>query len=348
MGLTDKARGVASVCLLSMGLALASTAQPDGRTYTETVGGSQGGGTSSQSSEIERHWQAVAEIEELGGVVTGIVPTSVLIGAQRRKVGTMRVEWQGGGEKLVELLHDLINVRTLDIRGYEIDDAELAQLRDILPGLEQLLLWPTARVTDDGLVYLRSSKGLTLLRLEGCRITDEGLEHLKGMTELRLLSLQRTNITGAGLRCLAGLGNLEALFLEGTRVDDEGLVHLKGLTRLRDLQLSSTDIRGAVHLAEVPNLTCLDLQDTQITDEELEHLKGITGLEILVLSDAKITDAGLVHLRGLKKLQRLHLEGCQITGPGLAHLAELSRLEYLGLARVPITDQTKCLSISAS
>lgn len=319
-------------------------ATPDARTNPETVGGWQRNGKSRQSSELERHWQAVAEIEELGGKVTvqgagSLLRTSVHIGGQPVPVGSMRVGWQGGSEKLVELLRDLINVRSLRTSRYEIDDAELAQLRDILSGLEELVLHGS-RLTDDGLVNLRPSRRLTLLRLDDCDVTDEGLDHLKGLTELRLLSLQRTNITGAGLSCLAGLRNLETLFLEGTRVDDEGLAHLKALTSLTRLQLDSTDVHGVglVYLSELPNLTNLYLCDTQVTDDGLEHLKGMMSLEWLWLADTNITDAGLVHFRDLKNLQRLYLEGCQITGPGLAHLAELPRLEKLNLTRVPTTE----------
>ena len=119
-------------------------------------------GASAQLNEIERHRQAVAEITELGGIVDvegagSNLQTSILIGER---------EWEGGGEKLVELLHDVINVRTLDVRRYSIDDTELAQLRDILPDLEEFLLWP-CRVTDDGMVYLRPSSVMSRLL---CRI----------------------------------------------------------------------------------------------------------------------------------------------------------------------------------
>ena len=132
MDFTGRALGVASVYLLSTGLALAPALQPDGLAYAETGSGSQGGGTSSQSNEIEKHWQAVAEITELGGKVTvegagSSLRTSVLIGVGKPYGVEEMVEWEGGGEKLVELVHDLINVHMLDVRRYSIDDAEMAR-----------------------------------------------------------------------------------------------------------------------------------------------------------------------------------------------------------------------------
>jgi len=70
------------------------------------------------------------------------------------------------------------------------------------------------------------SGDLSILRLIGWRITDEGLVHLKSITSLESLDLGNTRITDAGLEHLKGL-NLIGLDFNGTQVTDMGLPELK-------------------------------------------------------------------------------------------------------------------------
>ena len=69
------------------------------------------------------------------------------------------------------------------------------------------------------------------------KVTDAGLVHLKSVPHLQALYLDDTQVSDAGLVHLKGFPRLLELYLEGTQVTDAGLVHLKGLSRLRSLGL---------------------------------------------------------------------------------------------------------------
>jgi peroxiredoxin len=308
-------------------------AQPGGQPVTATP--------SIQSTQGERHKRAAAEIDRLGGRVTvetgedGEEYTSVLLGGSR---DGRQVEWQGGVEGL-KLLYDLANLRSLRTINYEMGDAELAQLKDLLPELEKLILQPS-QVTDEGLKYLKGLKRLKWLRLDGSLVTDAGLEKLEGLTQLTFLTLQQTDITDAGLARLKGLVNLEWLYLSDTQVGDEGLQYVREMPEMNFLILNGTKVgdAGLVHLKGLTKLEGLYLGSTQITDAGLAHLKGMTHLTQVGLGNAAVTDAGLVHLGGLTNLVSVDLGGTRITAAGFEHLKGLTKLETLYLNRVPVTD----------
>jgi len=59
------------------------------------------------------------------------------------------------------------------------------------------------------------------------KITDEGLVHLKTLTALRSLNLNHTKITDTGLEHLRGLSSLEMLNIRNTQVTDEGALRIQ-------------------------------------------------------------------------------------------------------------------------
>ena len=84
---------------------------------------------------------------------------------------------------------------------YAVDDEELANLTTRLtafPQLESLLL-KSAKITDVGLMHLKSLPQLRSLALENAAITDAGVPHLKALEYLEALNLQGTKVTDAGV-----------------------------------------------------------------------------------------------------------------------------------------------------
>lgn len=86
--------------------------------------------------------------------------------------------------------------------AYELDDEDLAHLvmrLAVFPQLTQLKL-KSPKITDAGLVHLKTLAGLQSLTLENTAITDTGLMHLKALTHLEMLNLKGTSVTDAGIK----------------------------------------------------------------------------------------------------------------------------------------------------
>ena len=91
------------------------------------------------------------------------------------------------------------------------------------------------RITDKGLVHLKSLVNLQSLGLGNCkRITDRGLVHLKSLVNLQILNLTWCNITSEGLIHLQSLVNLRTLLLFFCDV------HHRGRDPIRNMLLRST------------------------------------------------------------------------------------------------------------
>ncbi|HYT88345.1 MAG TPA: protein kinase [Gemmataceae bacterium] len=243
-------------------------------------------------------------------------------------------------------------VRTVDLFGIPVTDADLARLQG-LHHLRELTLTPRGQVTNWGLRSLKSLVALEKLELPAAAVTDAGLEHLAGLKQLRELNLWNcAGVGDEGLRHLRGLTALQKLSLGSTAVTDAGLEHLAGLRDLRELHLDQcpqVGDKGLEHLKDLQGLEKLELRLTAVTAAGLERLKGLTrlhelnlagckkigdnglqhltalpALRTLVLCSTLVTDNGLKHLAGLKGLQKLHLSGTKVTPEGIADLLRAS------------------------
>jgi Leucine-rich repeat (LRR) protein len=260
----------------------------------------------------------------------------------------------------VAQLADLTRLKTLDLSGLPLVDADLAPLAK-LTALERLNLGFT-KITGAGLTHLAGLKQLKALDLGGVRLKDGDLAALGKLTNLeRVSSFLADDVTDEGLPHLAGLTKLQELSLSYSKVTDAGLKHLQGLKQLRTLLLSGTKVTGTglASLKGMAQLTHLHLDGTQIKDDGLAGLTGLTGLVHLTLNGTGVTDAGLPHLKGLTKLLYLSLARTAVTGTGLkdvplgsslyadgskfddaglAALAGKTNLAHLALAGTQVTD----------
>jgi Leucine-rich repeat (LRR) protein len=108
----------------------------------------------------------------------------------------------------------------------KFSDDFLAPLKDLKGSLVSLNL-RGQDVTDAQLAHLKDLTNLTRLHLENTKITDKGLEQLKGLTNLEYLNLYHDAITDAGLAQLEGMKKLKNLYLWQTKVTEPGAAKLK-------------------------------------------------------------------------------------------------------------------------
>lgn len=212
---------------------------------------------SHERNRVQKRMNAIAAIEELGGIV------------QFDESQPFRPRW------LRPLLGDTSAGEVVEVRflGGKANDAGLVHLTG-LSKLEMLWLDQTP-VGDAGLVHLAGLTNLATLRASETRITDAGLVYLAGLKKLKVLRLDETAVTDAGLAHLASLANLEALYLSQTNVTDAGLVHLAGLTNLQRLYLDETQVSdaGLFQLARLTKLERLWLDHTLVTEKGVRTLQ---------------------------------------------------------------------------
>jgi hypothetical protein len=115
------------------------------------------------------------------------------------------------------------------------------------------------RVSNTGIQYVRSVRGIRRLRLWTPEVDDTGVSHLAALESLEVLDIEGTSIQGGGLAQLKGLPNLATLVM-GPKASDSQLVALQELPALSQL-----DLRAC------PNLTlaCID------TLAQLKNLKTV-------------------------------------------------------------------------
>ena len=136
--------------------------------------------------------KAVAEIEELGGLVI----------------------YKNEQQRPATWLEDLF-----DDPGGPDDPVEVLNVAEVDLG--------DTKITDAGLEHLRELPQLQSLNLSDTKITDAGLKHLQGLGNIRTLNLRSTAVTDAGLKHLQKLAKLSFLRLDDANVTDEGVKELQ-------------------------------------------------------------------------------------------------------------------------
>lgn len=90
----------------------------------------------------------------------------------------------------------------VDLRYYDRGDGAVAKFTKLLQAFPKLaeLQFKSAKITDAGLVHLKSLTKVRSLSLENTSITDAGLVQLRAMNDLEKVDLKGTGITDAGIR----------------------------------------------------------------------------------------------------------------------------------------------------
>lgn len=243
-------------------------------------------GCSGAPEESESQLSAKAQIEKLGGIVTGIDSVSINL-----------MENPNVKDDDLKLLAGIDNLTYLSVRGTDVGDAGMAHIANIKT-LETIDV-SNSLVTDAGLKHL---SGLNISSFHAGpkkhsdearkQIGDAGLAELCKIKTLRVLSLERTNITSEGVASLELLPKLGRLNLALTAIDDEAIPALSTLTSLTSLDLSLTGItdEGVIHLETLTNLNHLLLLETAVSNEmKAELLQRLPGTVITLNNEDQAT-----------------------------------------------------------
>jgi len=248
------------------------------------------------------------------------------------------------------------NVVSVDLRGSWVNDAELIELAK-MSRLEKLDLSHT-RISDEGMLYLRTAPGITDLNLYYAeQITDHGMSAIKDWKHLKRLNLRGTRISDGTLEIVSRLTQLEALDAANTPITDNGLDSLMTLINLKELSLGrrpESDNEIAV-LRLLPTLTYLNLSGPRgaerpdsayrragesgpMRTDLVNAIAELKNLRVLRLGYSNVTADGLRTLSALEQVERLGLEGCtRIGDEAVSELAGWKNLKYVDLQETKVT-----------
>jgi len=244
----------------------------------------------------------------------------------------------------------------VNLRGAWVSDVEMIDLAR-LPDLERLDLSHT-RISDEGLLNLKPAPKIQDLKLFYSEwITDQGLTAVRDWKRLKRLDLRGTRISDGTLEIVGKLKTLEALDIAHTEVTDVGLENLITLVNLKELALGRGRLSntGLVMLRMLPTLTYLDLSGARptppdnpqgrggapgIPEETLKAIADMTDLKVLQLGYSAINADGLRTLRVLAKVEKLGIQSCaRVDDAALAELAQWKSLRYLDVQEDPVTEK---------
>jgi internalin A len=239
----------------------------------------------------------------------------------------------------------------IDLHASWVTDSDMGALA-ALPSLTRLDLSMT-RITDRGLLELKTASNLTDLNLYYCElVSDQGIAVLKGWQHLKRLNLRGTKITDSTLQFLNRLTSLEVLDIGFAQVTDSGLAQLNALSNLKELSIGGNKLTdaGLQALRQMPALANLDLSGAQrtdsglwsvsLTESGLDTISTLKELRHLRLNGVAISPRGLQKLKGLNKLERLDLQACnRINDDALPPLESLPALKVLDVTAAAITEK---------
>ena len=221
-------------------------------------------------------------------------------------------------DEALALLSTQFGLRSVLMKKTQATDAGFAQLEHAT-NLEDLYVWDSTLITDDGVRKLEKLINLKNLHIDNSRMTDEGFRSLSRMTKMKNLVLQSHRFSDRGFSAVRQMKQLESLCVGGKAWDrslitDEGLAVVADMKELENLNLSYTSItsNGLRHVSKLGKLKILDLAGCDIRDDGLTNLAGLTNLQWLILSGSNVTDRGLARLTGLKKLKLLKLDRTRV------------------------------------
>jgi Leucine-rich repeat (LRR) protein len=241
------------------------------------------------------------------------------------------------------------HVTAVDLRSSWVTDSDIPVLAR-MPDLKRLDLSLT-RISDRGLRTLRTAQGIEELNLYFTeQLGDEGAAVLRNWKHLKRLNLRGTKITDSTLEILGSMPAIEWLDIGWAQITDTGLDHLSTLTHLRWLTMGGNKLTDTAlqFLRQMPQLEYLDIGGTQRTDSGLwsvslndagaQAIASVSELRELRLNGTNITGRQLAMLKGLGKLERLSLQGCKRLRDDTAGvLAEFKQLRTVDLKDSGVT-----------
>ncbi len=165
---------------------------------------------------------AIAKLQKLNVIVLDVAQND-----SHLDVSYLQKDAKFSDDYLKPLAELKANLVSLNLRGQDVTDAQLALLKDLT--------------------------NLTRLHLENTKVTDKGLEQLKGLTNLEYLNLYGdAGVTDAGLAHLEGLKKLKNLYVWQTKVTEAGAAKLKKALPKCDVNLGLEPEKPPEKPAEKP------------------------------------------------------------------------------------------------
>ena len=251
-------------------------------------------------------------------------------------------------------------VVAVNLRGTWADDVEMIDIGR-LPKLQRLDLSHT-RITDEGMLNLKPATQIEDLNLYYSEwITDQGMTAIKNWKKLKRLDVRGTRISNGTLEIVSHMPQLEALDISNTQVTDNGMDMLITLTSLKELSLGQGR-RGRAgdlgFLRVLTTLTSLDIGGAQPTPPDmggrkverppvpplpattLKAMAELKQLRVLRMGYTGVSAADLKALSVLENVEKLGIEECpRVDDAALAELVGWKSLKYLDLQDTKVTER---------
>lgn len=157
--------------------------------------------------------------------------------------------------KNINPIYNLKNLKSLKIKGYEINNKDLDEIAK-LPNLQELRIFTN---NIDNYKPIERMINLNVLSLGGKKIKDiTPLKNMKNLKELYLNEQEIEDITIIGT-----LPNLEKIQLNDNKIKD--ITPLKNLKKLEEVWLNNNEIIDATPLKEIPSLKYTYLMSQKIS-----------------------------------------------------------------------------------
>jgi Leucine Rich repeat len=216
-------------------------------------------------------------------------------------------------DDVLEMLGQHHGITTILMKGHQATDLGLRHLKG-LANLEDLYIWDSYDISDEGLKQLENLVELKNLHIDKSRVTDKGFLRLARMKQMDHLVLAHHCFTDDGLAAIVEMRSLRWLDIGGTleapsKITDEGMAMVSQLKNLQLLGIGYSGVtdRGLEEIGKLDQLTDLDLTGCRISDDGLQHIAGLKNLKWLHLGETDVTEQGLKHLEGLRKLSLVQL-----------------------------------------
>ena len=253
-------------------------------------------------------------------------------------------DWLGNALNYVPRVKSLLETRIYEVtyptpQERNFKPIDLRYLEDA-PDLRMLDLMSAYDVTDADLQIVGQLEQLTNLSIYSSKVTNNGLMHLKSLHRMEFLWLSGSGFDDEGLHCLSSMPKLRILWFDGSSgFTGEGLKHLPQECRLESLHVTGTGFTHGLELIDLRSLNYLSARVTPLTDAGLAPLKDAQSLEMLSLNNTQVTDEGLRHLEQLPQLTTVLVVETPVTQAGAERL--VAKLPRVSVAHGPTHKQTQ-------
>ena len=211
--------------------------------------------------------------------------------------------------KVIDLVNECKDLKTLQLVGAELTDADLRRLHGIAPTNLSLIATSVTRESLPVLNLFSSLKDLNISKNEIEYLEADDLNKLTSLQQLRMHDIRAS----AWLETIESFPKLRALSL-GPLVTDADLKHISKLKHLEELDLLEAAWTGAgvLAIAANDNIKSLSLIRCRLDEQIAKILSTASGLTSLSIVGGELTDAPFRTIFGIQRLEHLRVSECQL------------------------------------